>query len=62
MGEPKTVKSLLTGLVVEWNVNPVEHTSPFDSVVIQSGDRIIQIVSLPQFRLDSKTSLKVRVN
>jgi hypothetical protein len=63
LGAPDSVKHLKYGYSVSWSIKPKSHKSPFDTLLLHIGGRILKTIPVEMFRMDGNVkSLTVHMS
>lgn len=61
LGRVKTLKRLKSGYKVLWEIPDSKQVSPFDRVILHSGEKIFGVLNMSPFRLNEYGYTKVQV-
>lgn len=63
LGKPRNVKHLKYDYSFSWSIAPQAHKSPFDTLLLHDGDKILKVVPISMFRMDGNVkSLTVHLS
>lgn len=61
LGKPSTVKHKKYEYIVSWDIPKVQHNSPFKTLLIHEGRKIIRVLNVTTFRFDGAKTLSVHI-